>query len=240
MKNSNLIRLDDESFWNIETEALFVNDQNIKLSISQKKVLKLLIANINKPVQNFDIFYEAHDSLDKEFNEKSVRNFISGLRGLIPKLNITNIYGGYYMLKSESVNSEHKFKNQLFDIIEQSKNPIVVTDPNEHDNPIIYANSAFCELFGYKYEEVLGRNCRFLHGKDTEQEALCIIREAISLQKSVEAAVRNYTKGGKVAYEDITISPIFDKQSEKLIYFLGIYKDMTIMRQLLEKVKDIF
>lgn len=239
MQNSNLIRLNDNSLWNRETESLHVYNKNIKLSISQKKALKLLIENLNKPVLNADIFYDVHDSLDKEFNEKSVRNLISGLRKLVPELNIVNIYGGYYMLKNENITKDIKFKEQLFDIVEQSKNPIVITNPNEQDNPIIYVNRSFCELFGYEYEEAIGKNCRFLHSKDKGQESLENIREAINTQKSVEAKIRNYTKDGDMLYEDVTISPVFDKEKDKLIYFLGIYKDLTSMEHFLEKVKDV-
>ncbi|MGE4419122.1 MAG: PAS domain-containing protein [Sulfurimonas sp.] len=239
MKNNNLIRLSNSCYWSIETESLAVEGVDIKLSISQKKLFKFLVKHINKPVLNLDIFYELHDSLDKEFNEKSVRNFITGLRKSVPCLNLVNIYGGYYMLKSEQISKYIKLKEQFFEIIEQSKNPIVVTSPNEYDNPIIYVNDAFCELFGYEYEEVVGQNCRFLHGNDTKQEALERIREAISAQKSVEANIRNYTKDGDMVYEDITISPIFDKQKEKLSYFLGIYKDITSMPLFLEKVQGV-
>ncbi|ABB45361.1 putative PAS/PAC sensor protein [Sulfurimonas denitrificans DSM 1251] len=239
MQNSDLIRLNDICFWNKETDSLHVDDKDIKLSISQKRALKLLIENLGKPVLNADIFYEVHDSLDKEFNEKSVRNLISGLRKLVLELNIVNIYGGYYMLKNENISKDIKFKEQLFDIVEQSVNPIVVTDPNEQDNPIIYVNNSFCELFRYKYEEVIGKNCRFLHSSDKEQKSLENIREAISTQKSVEVKIRDYTKDGNKLYEDITISPVFDKEKEKLVYFLGIYKDLTSIEQFLEKVKEV-
>lgn len=143
------------------------------------------------------------------------------------------------MLKNENISKDIKFKEQLFDIVEQSVNPIVVTDPNEQDNPIIYVNNSFCELFRYKYEEVIGKNCRFLHSSDKEQKSLENIREAISTQKSVEVKIRDYTKDGNKLYEDITISPVFDKEKEKLVYFLGIYKDLTSIEQFLEKVKEV-
>jgi PAS domain S-box-containing protein len=223
----------------MKTESLFVDGIDAKLSISQKKLFKFLIKHINKPVLNLDILYELNDAQDREFNEKSVRNFITGLRKLVPCLKIVNIYGGYYMLKSEQISKSLKLQEQFFEIIEQSKNPIVVTSPNEYDNPIIYVNNAFCELFGYAYEEAVGQNCRFLHGDDTEQEALKQIREAISAQKSVEVNICNYTKDGNMVYEDITISPIFDKQKEKLSYFLGIYKDITSVPLFLEQVQKV-
>lgn len=238
MKNNKLIRLSSSCYWSMETESLSVDGVDAKLSISQKKLFKFLVKHINKPVLNLDILYELNDSQEREFNEKSVRNFITGLRKSLPCLNIVNIYGGYYMLKSEQISKSLKLKEQFFEIIEQSKNPIVVTSPNEYDNPIIYVNEAFCELFGYEYEEAVGKNCRFLHGDDTEQEALRQIREAISAQKSVEVNICNYTKEGNMVYEDVTISPIFDKQKEKLSYFLGIYKDVRSVPLFLKKVQE--
>jgi phototropin len=45
----------------------------------------------------------------------------------------------------------------------------VLSDPTKKDNPISYASSKFYELTGYSPEEVLGRNCRFLQGPETEQ-----------------------------------------------------------------------
>ena len=44
--------------------------------------------------------------------------------------------------------------------------PMAVIDPNKEDNLIVFVNGAFLDLIGYKEEEVLGRNCRFLQGLD--------------------------------------------------------------------------
>ncbi|WJH38330.1 PAS domain-containing protein (plasmid) [Aliirhizobium terrae] len=42
--------------------------------------------------------------------------------------------------------------------------PMIVTDPSQADNPIIFCNEAFRKLTGYSDEEIIGRNCRFLQG----------------------------------------------------------------------------
>lgn len=46
-------------------------------------------------------------------------------------------------------------------MLDGSKVGTIVTDPSQHDNPIIYTNKTFIEMTGYTQEEVIGRNCRF-------------------------------------------------------------------------------
>ena len=48
----------------------------------------------------------------------------------------------------------------------------VVADPHKQDCPIIFASAGFTALTGYGPAETLGRNCRFLQGKDTNVHAV--------------------------------------------------------------------
>ena len=41
---------------------------------------------------------------------------------------------------------------------------VVMTDARQFDHPIMYVNPAFEALTGYKADEIIGRNCRFLQG----------------------------------------------------------------------------
>ncbi len=50
-------------------------------------------------------------------------------------------------------------------------NGIVLAAPRQPDCPLVYANAAFLRMTGYAEEEVLGRNCRFLQGPDTDPAA---------------------------------------------------------------------
>ena len=53
-------------------------------------------------------------------------------------------------------------------LVEGSPLAAVVTDPRQPDNPIVAVNDAFCALTGYPRDEIIGRNCRFLAGEETE------------------------------------------------------------------------
>lgn len=48
------------------------------------------------------------------------------------------------------------------------------------DCPIVFASDAFLELTGYRREEVLGHNCRFLQGPDTDRAEVERLKAAIS------------------------------------------------------------
>lgn len=111
-------------------------------------------------------------------------------------------------------------------ILEQSKNGIIVSDPNKEGNPVVYVNKRVCEIFGYNKTEFLGRNCSFLQGDDRDQEGIRLISEAIKNKESITTTLRNYTKNGKLVHNQFTISPIFDDKG-KIKYFWGVQRDVT-------------
>lgn len=97
----------------------------------------------------------------------------------------------------------------------------LITDPHLPDNPIIYATRAFFELTGYSREEVIGRNCRFLQGRDTDAEAVRLIREAIDARKPITIDILNYCKDGRPFWNRLRIRPSFDA-SGALETFIGV------------------
>ena len=56
---------------------------------------------------------------------------------------------------------------------------ITIADPNLPDCPLMYVNEAFCRMTGYDQDEILGRNCRFLQGPETDRASLARIRVAM-------------------------------------------------------------
>ncbi len=128
-------------------------------------------------------------------------------------------------------------KDHFFDIFDQAGNGIIITDPKQEDNPIIYVNKAFSDIFEYSYEESIGKNCRFLQARDIEQKNIKLVRQAIKNQKQIHTILRNYTKSGKLVYNEVKISPIFDEDTKKIKFFLSIHKDISNQFELQEKLK---
>ena len=55
----------------------------------------------------------------------------------------------------------------------------VISNPQLPDNPIVECNEAFVALTGYTTDEIIGHNCRFLTGADTEPELSEMLRASI-------------------------------------------------------------
>lgn len=124
----------------------------------------------------------------------------------------------------------------LSQILDSSINGITLVDPDQEDMPIVYANRQFAVMTGYSQEEILGRNCRFLQGKDREQEARLTMQQAIKNHLPVEVTIRNYRKNGELFFNHLALTPLFDGEG-RLIYYLGIQYDVNRNREMISKFK---
>ncbi|KAK9819724.1 hypothetical protein WJX72_001676 [[Myrmecia] bisecta] len=103
---------------------------------------------------------------------------------------------------------------------------IVITDPNFPDNPIIYCNRGFEKLTGYSKSEVMGRNCRFLQGPETDPAAVAELRSAVADRRPVVIDLINYRKDGTKFWNQVSITPIMDK-SGRVGNFVAVQQDVT-------------
>ena len=103
---------------------------------------------------------------------------------------------------------------------------ILITDPRLPDNPIVYASKGFENLTGYRAEEAVGRNCRFLQGPNTDLAVVAKLRKAVAdgVESSVE--VLNYRKDGSTFWNALFITPVRDDQGH-LLHFVGVQADVT-------------
>ncbi|KAK4424746.1 Phototropin-2 [Sesamum alatum] len=116
---------------------------------------------------------------------------------------------------------------QGFDLattLERIEKNFVISDPRLPDNPIIFASDSFLELTEYTREEILGRNCRFLQGPETDQATVSKVRDAIREQREITVQLINYTKSGKKFWNLFHLQPMRDQKGE-LQYFIGVQLD---------------
>jgi PAS domain S-box-containing protein len=111
-------------------------------------------------------------------------------------------------------------RHPVLDSIRFSPIATVVSDPTQADNPLIAVNAAFCALTGYTEAEVIGRNCRFLRGPDTENGQTEKLRTAVYGQHAALAELINYRKDGSPFRNAVMIAPLFDDDG-KLELFVG-------------------
>nr|AML77624.1 putative LOV domain-containing protein [Ignatius tetrasporus] len=110
--------------------------------------------------------------------------------------------------------------------VERIQQNFVISDPTLPDCPIVFASDAFLELTGYSREEVLGRNCRFLQGPDTDTRAVSEIRDAIKNRTECTVRLINYTKSGKPFWNMFTLAPMADADGS-VRFFVGVQVDVT-------------
>jgi PAS domain S-box-containing protein len=118
------------------------------------------------------------------------------------------------------------FEGALFASIGLSPIATVVTNPRLPENPIVCVNAAFCALTGYEEREILGRNCRFLQGVDTEPNQRTELREAISAGRPTLTVLTNYRKDGTPFRNAVMVAPLFGADGS-IEYFIGSQMDIT-------------
>lgn len=123
----------------------------------------------------------------------------------------------------ENAMEELALNRQIFHSV---TNGISVANATLPDMPLTYVNPAFEVMTGYSLEDVLGKNCRFLQGKDHDQPGLVLIREAIREGREIVAVLRNYRKSGTPFWNELTLSPIRGRDGA-VMQFVGVQADVT-------------
>ena len=95
---------------------------------------------------------------------------------------------------------------------------VVFSDPSLPDNPMIFVSDEFEEQTGYRLDEALGRNCRFLQGPDTNPHAIEAIRQGLKAETRFTIDILNYRKDGSEFLNRLRIRPIYDSDG-RLMFF---------------------
>nr|AML78054.1 putative LOV domain-containing protein [Kadsura heteroclita] len=106
----------------------------------------------------------------------------------------------------------------------------LVTDALDPDQPIIYVNTVFELVTGYKAEEILGRNCRFLQCRGpfaqrrhplVDPAVVSEIRRCIDEGIPFQGDLLNFAKDGTPLMNRLRLTPIYG-DDETITHVIGI------------------
>jgi sigma-B regulation protein RsbU (phosphoserine phosphatase) len=113
--------------------------------------------------------------------------------------------------------------------LEVASEGFVIADARRPGVPLIYANQGFERITGYSIAEVMGRNCRFLQGPDTDPGASAEIRAALAESRPCLVEILNYRKDGTPFWNRLSITPVRDAAGE-VTHFIGVQSDISARR----------
>jgi PAS domain S-box-containing protein len=166
----------------------------------------------------------------KQYNEALVRK----LEAKLVQLEQANQALRQDVAQRQQVEAALRLRDRAIQAVSQG---ILIADACQADNPIVYASPSFEKLTGYASSEILGRNCRFLQGKDTDAAARDQIRAAIRAVRSCSVELLNYRKDGTTFWNHLTIAPVFD-DAGRATHFVGVQTDVTERRRLEEQFRQ--
>jgi diguanylate cyclase (GGDEF)-like protein/PAS domain S-box-containing protein len=121
---------------------------------------------------------------------------------------------------------------KLSQAIEQSPVSVMITDL---EGNIEYVNPEFCRGTGYSADEVVGKNPRFLKSGYTQDSQFRNMWNTICAGQSWTGELYNRKKNGDLFWENVTISPIKNKQG-KATHYLAIKEDISLRKEYEERL----
>jgi PAS domain S-box-containing protein len=119
--------------------------------------------------------------------------------------------------------------------IDSSQHSVSLCDLGRPDAPLIYVNRGFENLTGYGRDEVVGRNCRFLQGADTDRGTVASIRDAVGRGEALIVDLLNYRKDRSAFWNRLSLRPVRASDG-RLTHIIGIQSDMTRLKEIEEQL----
>jgi PAS domain S-box-containing protein len=130
---------------------------------------------------------------------------------------------------------------KLISALQFAQQNFTVSDPSLPDNPIVYASQGFLDLTGYRSDQIVGRNCRFLQGPGTDPAAVDIIRRGVALGEDTSVCLLNYRADGTPFWNQFFVAALRDSDGA-IVNYVGVQCEVAeapMEEELKERVKTI-
>ncbi|XP_045813538.1 protein TWIN LOV 1 isoform X2 [Trifolium pratense] len=214
----------------------------------RKEVCSDSLAELGRVSSGNQVFENDVTELDseepREASDDERRSAVAAMDNIFSVLtHYSELTGRLVCRKRRSTPDVGLLSSSLIISLGRIKQSFVLTNPHLPDMPIVYASDAFMKLTGYARHEVLGRNCRFLGGRNTDDSTLHLITESIKTEQPCTVRILNYRKDKSSFWNLLHISPVRDA-SGKVAYFVGVqiedeYKNEDYRRCLRPDMKQL-
>ncbi len=111
--------------------------------------------------------------------------------------------------------------------VESTGNGIVIIDALDESQPLVYVNSAFERISGYRPEQVLGRSYRWLLSDEHDPAARERLKRAVAGSEGVRMEeVRSVRSDGTPFWCEVSLTPVQDRNG-RITHFVGILNDIS-------------
>lgn len=120
--------------------------------------------------------------------------------------------------------------------MEATHQSTLIADADADRHPVVFANAAFTKLTGYAADEVVGKNCGFLAGCDTDADVRTEMRDAIAAFRPFDGVLLNYRKDGSRFWNHVQLVLLDDSTHGR--FWMGTQTDVTERRALETRLHD--
>ena len=133
-------------------------------------------------------------------------------------------------MSQKEIASFKEFEDLLIKATNTADEGITISSMVEPDRPLIFVNEGFERLTGYSKKDVIGKNCRFLQGEETDKTPVEELRRAIKNEEQTTVELLNYKKDGTPFWNRLSITPLKDENGIAT-HYVGIQSDITELRE---------
>lgn len=230
------VSLSNEQFSNVLEsmgDMLVVIDQEGQIMLSNKRFDSFCDGQRKtKPelLERIDLALSSSQAIElTHLSESNEQLFVRWTKTSLVDVNGINrgtIYVGGDETKQRSLESNVQI---LSHAIDEATVSIIISDIRQPGQPVIYVNSAFEELTGYKKDEIIGHNCRAMQGQETDALNIDAVRQAVAKREPIEITLLNYKKNGEAFYNRLNLTPV--TINGEVTHYIGFQQDVTQQRQ---------
>ncbi|MBW4574496.1 MAG: acyltransferase family protein [Aphanothece sp. CMT-3BRIN-NPC111] len=181
-----------------------------------------------------EILYEADKRAEEHladlFKEESA--LADFFQNYVERVNREDLEKTFHLTNLTSHKSNQKLAQaaandvRFAEAINSASDGVIIVDPHQEDKPIIYSNPAFSKITGYRPDEIIGRNWRFLQGSNTDPPMEELLRTVIAQNREVKVTLLNYRQDSHPFWNELKIYPVFSQEGE-LLYLVSVCADVT-------------